>query len=1386
MNQYTNKQKRIRAVALIMALVMVVTGIPLVPGTQGTAEAATGNIQPYYPNGQGQQQENPLMVHSKLFTLNGTYRAIADPQSIRYKVEQVDTGQSYASSASPVIEENNGFRFVDVDLFVGLNKITIEHQAGSMWSIVPFYVFYNDSPMVANLRMDRNIPIDSDENIITVTLSGNQTVAQVNMTGIAYNTNELIIRNKTLLGAETNAEQSVQINNFTNDFFTIVPLKPGVNELELIAKNSQGRVHTLTRKVVLNVITGLGLSVMNMQSTYISATAIDGTNLYRNHLPEGGKIDISQPGGASNQTNLNLITAMPGDGNILFSGRILLNGINMQEFDKVGSYPDPTDPANSLDAINQLEFVIQDNRGSVPVDVPGSSANLYAALTQKINGSITAASLTNTQDGVAYVDFAVVIPEASFGGPSAWNHGKYTIVLKPKIYRNNPQNSTDYALATEFAYSFEFANHNLPQFSGVSVVANGEYIMEHNQPYGVSQESLELYLHHRKITSNNIKIRVYQAPYDIPANVDAIDESKGISVTAEEVRGDGERSLVKIRNLPSGNILVVAYVGDKGGDPKTQAMIVKRFLVAKGPAVTLKAGDGSYVTYNKEYVYDEKSMMAQTPPFTDGAFLAKYFQNMKIEVSSYSNPNLGDSANPITVEVNGEPVTIAFAPPSVPPGEPPIEGKLEGTLNLHTGANKVLDDQLNRVVVSFKDGSITSRTEFSFYVIMDGAPVIKAFKTHFEGDIDPVEHRFGDIVETDKDFVSIEGGAENFDEVTLFINGEIVATVKKDANGDLIPRQNYQTSYKYQLTWPSTVTSILEFEVRNLALDNQQNEGLIDQFHISLEVKKGTTVMSEKIIIMPKRDIFTVLAPFRQVVNNNLQPIIIKAPTASSVKIGKVEAQKISTKDEDTNHMSAYVMNYLRDRLYGENKINEEKLGAYVFYAEVPLKTGENKLKLTVTVGNDSYPGELVLFYAGTLAEGAVYQTDLRKNKISPKELGGAVSLSFPKNTLLQPRSSIMEGHTIPYELPDFWYDKSVLIGVANKYTGKVDRDISRSNLPLRNMLVGGSPNALDYYHYASELFYIDAGTLESPGGRLPFEGNMVTSRRERDVLVTNTRGTLTLKYNADVVQDASIHMTVMYHPGYAIDGQTQWRNIGGVVNAKNNTITVPFDGFGYYVVMKLSRSFNDVINHGWARRNIEAVFSKGIMANETPERFGPDRPITRGEFATILVKALEIEINDGPYDSDQFIKSPTRPTFDDVRPNMGLPFWDYKYIETAARAGIVQGKFPRRFVPNEFLTREQAAVMIARALEAKLARTPEQALTQLTKEFTDAPSIEYYALQSVAAISKTGIVVGKQNDPNDVSKGYSFLPKNTLTRAEASVIATRLMQYKKLLPDPL
>src|SRR5690606_20344369 len=113
---------------------------------------------------------------------------------------------------------------------------------------------------------------------------------------------------------------------------------------------------------------------------------------------------------------------------------------------------------------------------------------------------------------------------------------------------------------------------------------------------------------------------------------------------------------------------------------------------------------------------------------------------------------------------------------------------------------------------------------------------------------------------------------------------------------------------------------------------------------------------------------------------------------------------------------------------------------------------------------------------------------------------------------------------------------------------------------------------------------------------------------------------------------------------------------------------------------------------------------------------------------------------------------------------------WSYEYIETAARAGIIQGLQDRVFGPNQTLTREQAAVMIARALELKLAINDAKLEKKLRDEFVDVDQMHYYAMPSILAVFNSGIMLGEATVTTG-GDNMRFNPKAIMTRAEAAAI---------------
>ncbi len=160
--------------------------------------------------------------------------------------------------------------------------------------------------------------------------------------------------------------------------------------------------------------------------------------------------------------------------------------------------------------------------------------------------------------------------------------------------------------------------------------------------------------------------------------------------------------------------------------------------------------------------------------------------------------------------------------------------------------------------------------------------------------------------------------------------------------------------------------------------------------------------------------------------------------------------------------------------------------------------------------------------------------------------------------------------------------------------------------------------------------------------------------------------------------------------------------------------------------------AFQDVPATYWAHNAIETIAAKGIISGFPDGTFQPDAPVTRAQFVKMLVLTLGLKAGVG--------STP----FTDVSPTE----WCAPYVATALQAGIVEGMTPSRFGPDQPLTREQMAVLIARALH----------LTQTaTLHFADAGRIGTWALPSVEAVVAGGYMSGFPNgtfQPTRVTTG--------------------------------
>lgn len=489
-------------------------------------------------------------------------------------------------------------------------------------------------------------------------------------------------------------------------------------------------------------------------------------------------------------------------------------------------------------------------------------------------------------------------------------------------------------------------------------------------------------------------------------------------------------------------------------------------------------------------------------------------------------------------------------------------------------------------------------------------------------------------------------------------------------------------------------------------------------------------------------------------VNKNFVRFDIEAEGATEVWIGKEKAAKRS----DLNNR--FVYDYVG--------LKADKL------TEIPIR---------IVRADSTLQDEIGVYYSSTVQLDSQYMAPiLAKHSYFNKGL----QLSFPKGTVLK---SVTLNNLMA---PKLYNNTQLLFGVANPADGVVERKNDYGNIigvdydartlngasqiiiPDRIALRFASNTNTSNFTRISNIYWISGGIGElgdkgqvgykpATNGLAPYsiEGNFTEYEAGRKLAPSN-RGTLTLGFDDSVVEDVSYMITVFRYTDAGV-----WENVGGEVNAKSHTIEVPFDEFGYYQVVKMRKSYTDVTNHGWARNILNALYSKGIMTNMRVDEFGANDLTTRGEFATLLVKGLNLPL-----------KASGNQTFFDITPGTRTSTWDYEHIETAARAGIVNGLSEGFFGPDIRITREDAAVMIAKALQLKMSVNNDKLASNLAKAFVDSGSIHIYARPAIEAVNKAKIMTGSPTTiPGQTKPLMSFNPKGNMTRAEAGKIAIALFQ---------
>lgn len=210
-------------------------------------------------------------------------------------------------------------------------------------------------------------------------------------------------------------------------------------------------------------------------------------------------------------------------------------------------------------------------------------------------------------------------------------------------------------------------------------------------------------------------------------------------------------------------------------------------------------------------------------------------------------------------------------------------------------------------------------------------------------------------------------------------------------------------------------------------------------------------------------------------------------------------------------------------------------------------------------------------------------------------------------------------------------------------------------------------------------------------------------------------------------------------------DGGGSRKPSSGSSSGSSHTVSIGSSSSGGtsdpVVVPDEAKHFDDIDSVPWAKEGIDYMLSKGYISGKEAGKFYPNDNMTRAEFVKVIMVVF------GLYDAS------AQADFTDV----DIDNWAYSYIASAAKYGIVNGVGDGVFGANNQISREDAAVILLRCVDAingQLDSVREDAA------FVDYDDVADYAKEAVSILYKAGVIDGM--DAN------SFAPKNNITRAQA------------------
>jgi len=170
--------------------------------------------------------------------------------------------------------------------------------------------------------------------------------------------------------------------------------------------------------------------------------------------------------------------------------------------------------------------------------------------------------------------------------------------------------------------------------------------------------------------------------------------------------------------------------------------------------------------------------------------------------------------------------------------------------------------------------------------------------------------------------------------------------------------------------------------------------------------------------------------------------------------------------------------------------------------------------------------------------------------------------------------------------------------------------------------------------------------------------------------------------------------------------------------------------------------NFTDITGY-WAEQYVRGLAERQIIGGFPDNTFKPTAPITRAQFAAIVVRAFNL------------IPTGGGTAFVDVPNN----YWASGAIRAVSNAGLVTGFPDGTFRPEQQITRAQALVVLTKVLGTRAVPNPAA-----LERYSDRQAVPDWALDSLSRAANAGIIV---NFPN----ANVIAPNNVATRGEVAAL---------------